>query len=308
MNADVIERCNCPDGLSYIIVILLALAQRLKEQESLLSKLTGETVKVQEVSGTTISQMLTRSNPFKTKCDEPCVLCESTSGRQDCTRRGILYSLECTRCLELVEQQEAAKKGAKEAKKKQDDKEEPKAEQKALRSVYIGESSRCAKLRLQTEHMKQYEALDPDCHMTKHFHECHQGEERPKFKARILKYFNQAYLRQLGEATYIWRLSRQNGVNIRILNSKGMYNRCSLERLQIIDSVTEGQGSEPRKENERKDVKKLVEDSSLTRSPIPSESILNNSSKGKKKSKMKTKTDGHQAKSADIKQYFHRIS
>ena len=73
-----------------------ALAQRLKEQEVLLSKLTGETVKVQEVSGTTISQMLTRSNPFKTKCDEPCVLCESTGGRQDCTRRGILYSLECT--------------------------------------------------------------------------------------------------------------------------------------------------------------------------------------------------------------------
>ena len=87
-----------------------------------------------------------------------------------------------------------------------------------------------------------------------------------------------------------------------------MYNRCSLERLQISDSVTEGQVSEPRKENDGKEEKKLVEDSSLTRSPIPSESILNNTSKGKKKSKMKTKTDGHQAKSADIKQYFHRIS
>ena len=285
-----------------------ALAQRLKEQEVLLSKLTGETVKVQEVSGTTISQMLTRSNPFKTKCDEPCVLCESTGGRQDCTRRGILYSLECTRCLEQVEQQEAAKK---EAKKKQEDRKEPKQEQeyreeqKVLRSLYIGESARCAKLRLQTEHIEQYEASDPECHMTKHFHECHQGEEKPRFKARVLKYFNQAYLRQLGEATYLWRLSKQNGVNIRILNSKGMYNRCSLERLQMERS-TEGGGSETSKEIEITKDKKLVED----QVPANSNQTLsesNNASKGKKNFMTKTRTERQGAKSADITHYFHRL-
>ena len=282
-----------------------ALAQRLKEQEVLLSKLTGETVKVQEVSGTTISQMLTRSNPFKTKCDEPCVLCESTGGRQDCTRRGILYSLECTRCLELVEQQEAAKK---DDKKKPRGEQESKEEQKVLRSLYIGESARCAKLRLQTEHIEQYEASDPDCHMTKHYHECHKGEEKPKFKAKVLKYFTQAYLRQLGEATYLWRLSRQNGVNIRILNSKGMYNRCSLERL-TLESSTDGSKSESSIEKEKNEDKKLVEDQSPTNSnpTLSNESIPNTSSKVKKVSRRKTKTEGQQAKSADITQYFHRL-
>ena len=213
-----------------------------------------------------------------------------------------------------MEQQEAAKKGAKEAKKKQDDKKEPKEEhreskqeQKALRSLYIGESARCAKLTLQTEHIEQYEASDPECHMTKHFHECHQGEEKPKFKAKVLKYFTQAYLRQLGEATYLWRLSMQNGVNIRILISKGMYNRCSLEIL-TLGSSTDGSKSETSKEKEKNEDKKLVEDQSLTRNQIPSESNSNNASMGKKKSKLKTKTEGHQAKSADIKQYFQRIS
>ena len=162
-------------------------------------------------------------------------------------------------------------------------------------------------LRLQTEHIEQYEASDPECHMTKHFHECHQGEEKPKFKAKVLKYFNQAYLRQLGEATYLWRLSKQNGVNIRILNSKGMYNRCSLERL-TLESSTDGSKSETSKEKEKKEDKKLVEDQSPTRNQISSESNSNNASKGKKNSKLKTKTEGHQAKSADIKQYFQRIS
>ena len=157
-----------------------------------------------------------------------------------------------------------------------------------LGSLYIGESARCAKLRLQTEHIEQYEASDPDCHMTKHYHECHQGEEKPKFKAKVLKYFTQAYLRQLGEATYLWRLSMQNGVNIRILNSKGMYNRCSLERL-TLESSTDGSKSETSKEKEKNEDKKLVEDQSPTRNPISSESNSNNASMGKKKTKLKTK-------------------
>ena len=62
------------------------------------------------------------------------------------------------------------------------------------------------------------------------------------------------------------------------------------------------------KEKGKNEDKKLVEDQSPTRNQIPSESNSNNASRGKKKSKLKTKTEGHQAKSADIKQYFQRIS
>ena len=54
------------------------LAKRLKEQETHLSKLTGETIKVVERTGVTVKQMLVRSNNFLTVCkDEDCFLCRT---------------------------------------------------------------------------------------------------------------------------------------------------------------------------------------------------------------------------------------
>ena len=110
------------------------------------------------------------------------------------------------------------------------------------------------------------------------------------------------------EGFYLWRLSRQNGVNIRILNSKGMYNRCSLERL-TLESSTDGSKSESSIEKEKNEDKKLVEDQSPTNSnpTLSNESIPNTSSKVKKVSRRKTKTEGQQAKSADITKFFHRL-
>ena len=84
-----------------------------------------------------------------------------------------------------------------------------------------------------------------------------------------------------------------------------MYNRCSLERLQMERS-TEGGGSETSKEIEITKDKKLVED----QVPANSNQTLsesNNASKGKKNFKTKTRTERQGAKSADITHYFHRL-
>ena len=74
--------------------------------------------------------------------------------------------------------------------------------------------------------------------MFKHYCEHHgRGAERPEFGMKVLRYHMSATTRQVHEAVVIWQRSR--GVKkgeMRILNSKSMFNRCKLKRLVIEDS------------------------------------------------------------------------
>ena len=199
---------------------------------------------------------------------------------------------------------------SKEMKEKKAAKEEKTMEPKegkkkrAMRSVYIGESFRCARLCL-FEHFRDYRDSKPTSHMYTHYQEFHgEDEEKPTFRAKVLRYHTNSTQRQLHEATMIWRLSKQNGVSIHLMNQKGMYNRSHLERLGLQESSTESIVRDPGKENDKIEDKVMVEDKTPSSSPtvVDSNLKLPNASKVKKSFIMKTK--GQKAKAADITQYF----
>lgn len=284
-----------------------------------------------ERTGVTIKQMLVRSNNFLTVCkDEDCFLCrtrtrggggggqggeqhEGQGGRggavQDCGRRGILYQTECESCAKAVEQQEAESKEMKKKNKaaKEEEIKEPKEvkkKKKAMRSVYIGESFRCARLRL-FEHFRDYRASKATSHMFTHYQEFHgEDEEKPTFRAKVLRYHTNSTQRQLHEATLLWRLSKQNGVSLHLMNQKGMYNRSHLERLGMQESFKESHLMDPGKENDKNGDKVLDEDKTPSSTPTVSDSNLKISNTSKVKKSFNKKTIGQKAKSADISQYF----
>ena len=180
---------------------------------------------------------------------------------------------------------------------------EPKEGKKkrAMRSVYIGESFRCARLRL-FEHFRDYRDSKPTSHMYTHYQEFHgEDEEKPTFKAKVLRYHTNSTQRQLNEATLLWRLSKQNGVSLHLMNQKGMYNRSHLERLGLQESSTESNVRDPGKEKDRNEDKVMVEDRTPSSTPTVNDSILTNASKVNKT--FNTKTNGQQSK---ISQFFNR--
>ena len=71
--------------------------------------------------------------------------------------------------------------------------------------------------------------------MEKHFINSHSGEEeRPQFGMRVVRYHTSAVHRQIHEACLIWQRARQKRVTV--LNSKSMFNKCSLKKLVLEDS------------------------------------------------------------------------
>ena len=184
------------------------LLRRLREAEEWLSKLTGWRVKIVEKGGTTIKQQLVRSNPWaKSRCErEDCMACNKGDSEQDCYRRNILYENTCMLCL--------------------------KKEQPAER-VYVGESSRTMYER-GAEHYDDLKKKRADSHMWKHWEIDHAGEEQePQFKLKVVKTFQSSLDRQIAEAVRI----RRRGAGI--LNSKGVYNRCTLPRLVVEERKTD---------------------------------------------------------------------
>ena len=58
-------------------------------------------------------------------------------------------------------------------------------------------------------HLTEYEKGLEKNHMTKHWHSCHKGEEKPKFGVKIIRSFTSCLVRQLWEAI---RIRRRRGV------------------------------------------------------------------------------------------------
>ena len=173
-----------------------------------------------------------------------------------------------------------------------------------VRSVYIGESFRCARLRL-LEHYRDYKASKPTSHMFTHYQEFHgEDKEKPTFRAKVLRYHSNSTQRQLNEATLLWRLSKQNGVSLHLMNQKGMYNRSHLERLGMEESFKESHVRDPGKEKDENEYKVLVEDKTPSSNPSVSDSNLKISNASKVKKSFNKKTNGQKTKTADISQYF----
>ena len=180
-----------------------ALAAKLREKEKQLCSITGWKRKVVEKSGTTLRQLLLKSNSWSgPKCGrKDCFPCKSTEkGNSKCFKKNILYETQCKIC----------QKGEKE-------------------TIYVGESSRTGYER-GGEHWKAGEDRTEESHMWAHTSQTHPGEN-PNFSFKVVKTFQSALSRQVSEPVRI--TTRQESKDTEILNIKGTFNRCSLPSLVI---------------------------------------------------------------------------
>ena len=76
------------------------LATRMRMAEAGLQTLLGTKVKIVEKNGTTLKQILVKSNPWSgAKCGRTnCLPCNSGEGAGDCSRRSITYMTSCGPC------------------------------------------------------------------------------------------------------------------------------------------------------------------------------------------------------------------
>ena len=137
------------------------LASRLREAEAKLAQVTGWKVKVVEKGGTTLKQLLHKSNPWAGGyCGrENCLPCKSGDAESDCFKRNILYESSCTQCKEL-----------------------------GVERVYVGESARSSWERA-AEHVSDYAKGETDSHMHKHACTDHNGQEKQNFAFKVVKTF-----------------------------------------------------------------------------------------------------------------------
>ena len=98
-------------------------------------------------------------------------------------------------------------------------------------SVYTGETSRCQHLR-GSEHLSGLLNKQPGNALYKHVTDVHDGE-LVDFKRKVVRRHNTCLFRQVHEAVRLDRISKHPGV--KILNSRGEFNRCKLVRLQVSD-------------------------------------------------------------------------
>ena len=263
-----------------------ALAGKLKELEIELTKLSGEKVKIVERSGSTIKQLLIKSNPWSSgNCGRSqCHPCKTGDGKQTCQQRNVLYETFCLACKEASESQTEGQERLKVA-------------------LYVGESARTARERLNGAggHLEDYRENRDKSHMFKHWQDCHSGEKRPEFGVKVIKSFTSCLMRQLWESVRIRRRSLEEGVQI--LNSKGEYSRCSLPRLVVEDSYkSDKKVEDPEKDlNESKDMK---EEKKQTAAKSDTNTELEHSV-GKFR-RLETKTNRQKQKLTDIRKHFDR--
>ena len=171
------------------------LAKLMREHEKLMCRITGFRVKVVERNGTNMKQLLHNPNPWA----------EGICERKNC------YPCETgdTKCCftrNIVYSHRCTD----------------------CSKVYIGESSRSSNER-GGEHRADFNKEKSDSHQFKHVQTDHAGQEPPSFEFRVVAKFNSALTRQISEAVMI---RRREG---KILNSKGVFNRCRLPRLTLED-------------------------------------------------------------------------
>ena len=129
---------------------------------------------------------------------EGCIPCRD-NGKKSCYQRSTLYSNQCVPCKTA-----------------------------GVEKKYIGETARSGKERA-GEHYSNYHRQVSDSHMWKHQMLDHDGDEA-RFEFKVLSSYRTALKRQIAEAVAIRRLGEAS-----LLNSKGVYNRCSLPRLVVED-------------------------------------------------------------------------
>ena len=195
------------------------LAKMFREQETRLAELTGFKVKITEMNGTAVKNILHDPNPWAlAKCSRPdCYPC-LTGDNTSCYKRNITYAHKC--------------------------------QAQGCGKEYVGESSRSAYERGH-EHMNDYVKKKPDSHRFKHETTDHPAEAPPEFKFNVIATYKSALTRQIAEAVMIRRRGDK------ILNSKGMYNRCRLPRLMVENQDLDRKNEEEIKTRRKKQEEKV---------------------------------------------------
>ena len=106
------------------------------------------------------------------------------------------------------------------------------------RKSALGENMKVASLtqnlvrRMNAEHMSGLLSKQPNNALYKHVTDVHQGE-LVDFKMKVVRRHQSALFRQVHEAVRLHRISQNS--EVKILNSRGEYNRCKLPRLQVAE-------------------------------------------------------------------------
>ena len=245
-----------------------------------------------------------------------------TVSQVDCRLRGTgghTYMSWCVECsiarnnqqekwkIEKMKKKEAneTKENKRENNKQKSDEEEAKEEEKEIKeAIYLGESRRGPGLR-SSEHWDDAMASKDTSHVFRHWQESHAGEAMPRFGARVLRFHKTSMSRQISESTLLWRWSKRG--DLRILNQKGMYNRCHLGRLVVEESVQHEKVDDPGEENEGKGVMKPVDDKKGRGSSIKNESQPTASETNSNPTNV-TKTNKQNNNSANITNYFKQTN
>ena len=207
---------------------------RLQKCENRMATVVRRRTKMVEMGGSQLGQTFSNRDPWAgAGCGrDDCYPChqEGEDKKDDCFKRNILYESRCSQCKEQQELEEI-KDGATKSRK---NKFNP-----LDKGVYVGESSRSLYERTK-EHMDDAKKDAPESHIRKHWREFHpEMMEMPTFKFKIVKSFRDSLSRQVAESVRI-------DLRVGVINSKTMYSRNRLTRLEVDKSEWE------RSEEERK--------------------------------------------------------
>ena len=185
------------DGDEAVIFVPATPQSQLQRRYKQEIKDQGFRIKVVEKSGTTLKQMLQRSDPFKpNKCSRTnCFVCQSDR-KGPCNRQGVTYNIECQGC----------------------------------KNTYVGETARSAYTRGK-EHMESMERRDEKSALWRHCVEKHNAEQQ-EFKMTVTGvYSNDAMLRQIVEGVRINKVPAE-----KLINSKKEWNYFNLPRARFEDT------------------------------------------------------------------------
>ena len=178
------------------------LARILQEADDKFRKGKGlGKIKMVERGGTTLKQILCRSNPWvKEGCGRgnDCFPCRGEGGAGgNCQQEGIVYKISCEQC-----------------------------KVRGVTSEYVGESSRTAFLR-GAEHLADLASRSEKSPLWKHCTEEHAGVE-VQFRMRVVRKHRTPLTRQIQESVEI----ENSAANI-LMNSKGEYNGSRIPRIVV---------------------------------------------------------------------------
>ena len=193
------------------------LTRRLQECEDKLGAITGRRVRMVEMSGNQLGQLLPNTNPWAgEKCGRdnchPCNQGGDREKKEDCFRRNILYESRCGVC----EDKNGGEKKAKRLKV---------GESLPEKNVYVGETSRTLFERCQ-EHIRDGRAGAEESHIARHWEEHHSDESMPEFRFTIVRKFKDPLSRQVSESVRI-------DLRTEVLNNKSVYSRNRVPRMTI---------------------------------------------------------------------------